>query len=59
VYGYPIDKAAAVAVATLRDELVHAAPLDITLCCFNDGIRIAFQQALDAAPHDGPPSQRM
>jgi O-acetyl-ADP-ribose deacetylase (regulator of RNase III) len=55
VYGYPIDKAAAVAVATLRDELVHAAPLDITLCCFNDGTRIAFQQALDASPHDGPP----
>jgi O-acetyl-ADP-ribose deacetylase len=55
VYGYPIARAAAVAVATLRDELGHTPSLDITLCCFSDGARVTFQRALDAAPRDDPP----
>ena len=55
VYGYPIALAAAVAVAALRDELVRAAPLDITVCCFSDDARAAFQRALDAVRPDEPP----
>ena len=54
VYGYPIARAAAVAVATLRDELAHAASLDIIVCCFSDGARAAFQRALDAVSPDDP-----
>ena len=54
VYGYPIARAAAVAMATLRDELAHAASLDITVCCFSDGARAAFQLALDAVSPDDP-----
>ncbi len=49
VYGYPIAQAAAVAVATLCDELTHGEPIDITLCCFSENVRAAFQHALDAA----------
>ena len=55
VYGYPIARAATVAVATLRDELAHAAPLDITMCCFSEAARATFQHALNALPLDNPP----
>ncbi|MEO7052513.1 MAG: O-acetyl-ADP-ribose deacetylase [Rhodanobacter sp.] len=55
VYGYPIAQAATVAVATLRDELARAVPLDITMCCFSDGARATFQHALDASWSADPP----
>jgi O-acetyl-ADP-ribose deacetylase (regulator of RNase III) len=56
VYGYPINQAAAVAVAALRDELELAPSLDITVCCFSDGTRVTFQRALDdAMPGADPP----
>ncbi len=54
VYGYPVARAAAVAVATLRDELAHAEPLDIILSCFSDGTRAIFQRAWDEALFAGP-----
>ena len=46
VYGYPVDLAAAVAVAALR-EASAAAYADIVLCCFNAATHLAFRQALD------------
>ena len=49
VYGYPAAQAAAVAVATLRDELDAADDIDVTLCCFSDAMRAVFQHALNAA----------
>lgn len=50
VYGYPPEQAAAVAVATLRDELAHDADnIEVTLCCFSDTMRAVFQHALDHA----------
>ena len=49
VYGYPAAQAASVAVATLRDELASDDAIDITLCCFSDGMRAIFQHALSAA----------
>ena len=49
VYGYPVAQAAAVAVATLRDELAAADDIDVTLCCFSDAMRAVFQHALNAA----------
>ena len=49
VYGYPAAQAAAVAVATLRDELAVADDIDVTLCCFSDAMRAVFQHALNAA----------
>jgi O-acetyl-ADP-ribose deacetylase (regulator of RNase III) len=55
VYGYPVALAAAVAVATLRDELDHEEAIGITLCCFSETVRIVFQRALDAAPRGGQP----
>ena len=55
VYGYPIALAAAVAVATLRDELTHAGSLDITLCCFSEDAQVMFQRALDGLRSDAPP----
>ena len=47
VYGYPAAAAAAVAVATLRDELAGDSDIEVTLCCFSDGMRAVFQLALD------------
>jgi len=49
VYGYPAAQAAAVAVATLRDELADADDIEVTLCCFSDAMRAVFQHALNAA----------
>jgi O-acetyl-ADP-ribose deacetylase (regulator of RNase III) len=49
VYGYPAAQAAGVAVATLHDELAGDEAIDITLCCFSDGMRAIFQHALNAA----------
>ena len=49
VYGYPAARAAAVASATLRDELAGDGSIEVTLCCFSDGMRAIFQQALDTS----------
>ncbi len=46
VYGYPAGQAAAVATATLRDELARDDGIEVTLCCFSDAMRAVFQQAL-------------
>ncbi|HEX7260562.1 MAG TPA: O-acetyl-ADP-ribose deacetylase [Luteolibacter sp.] len=36
IYGFPTDKAAAVAVATVRDFLEQSTnPIDVTFCCFS------------------------
>ena len=55
IYGYPIVQAAAVVIATLRDELSHAGQIGITLCCFSDSTRAVFQHALDAEPAGDTP----
>lgn len=55
VYGYPVAQAAAVAVATLGDELGHGESIGIILCCFSEGVRTVFQHALDSATPDGKP----
>ena len=55
VYGFPIARAAAIVVATLRDELGQREPLDISLCCFSENARATFQHALDTEPHPGRP----
>lgn len=46
VYGYPAEQAAAVATATLRDELAREDSIEVTLCCFSDAMRAVFQRAL-------------
>lgn len=49
VYGYPADQAAAVAVATLRDELTRAPAIDVQLCCFSAAMQAICVHALTAA----------
>lgn len=45
VYGYPVDQAAAVAVAALRaTTLAH--DVEITLCCFGDDTADALRRAI-------------
>lgn len=56
VYGYPAGQAAAVAMDSLRDELAGDETIDVTLCCFSDGMRAIFQDALDAAGSSPSPS---
>lgn len=50
IYGYPVGKAAAVAVATVREEVVaHPESHDaISLVCFGAEARRAFEEALAA-----------
>lgn len=52
VYGYPVVAAARVAVATLCDELTADASTEVTLCCFSNDARAAFQLALEQAMAD-------
>lgn len=47
VYGYPVAKAARVAVAALRRELEDNGSVEVILCCFSTETQAAFQQALD------------
>jgi len=49
VYGYPAEAAANVAVTTLLQASQTDPDLDITLCCFSEGMRMIFQQAYDNA----------
>ena len=46
VYGYPPALAAAVAVHTLLDELAATDDIDLTLCCFSEGMQTVFQRTL-------------
>ena len=49
VYGYPAPLAAAIASATLCDELACTPSIDITICCFSVGMQRVFQDALERA----------
>lgn len=49
VYGYPAERAANVAIATLRDLLVRHSHLDVQLCCFDDRMSAVWQRALNEA----------
>jgi O-acetyl-ADP-ribose deacetylase len=46
-YAYPIEKAAAVAVSTVKDWLrEHDDVTEVTFCCFSDADAAAFEDAL-------------
>jgi O-acetyl-ADP-ribose deacetylase (regulator of RNase III) len=50
VYGYPLDAAAQVAVATTRVELARApAPPRVLFCCFGADVAAAYRAALATA----------
>lgn len=51
IYGYPVDRAARIAVASVRAELdKHPRSFDaVLLVCFGEGSRQAFEAALAAA----------
>lgn len=49
VYGYPPERAAEVAIATLRDALAAHPALDVRLCCFDDRMSKIWQSALNRA----------
>lgn len=51
VYGYPAERAATVAVATVRDELAGNPDLAVTLCCFSEDMHRVVNRAI--ALHDG------
>jgi O-acetyl-ADP-ribose deacetylase (regulator of RNase III) len=47
VYGYPVEQAARIAVATVRDFLAqHELPERVLLCCFGPAVADAYRQAL-------------
>lgn len=47
VYGYPLDRAAGIAVATVRDFLgKHSLPDEVLLCCFGESVIRAFRAML-------------
>jgi O-acetyl-ADP-ribose deacetylase (regulator of RNase III) len=49
VYGYPPERAAPIAAAELQAGQLHAADIDVTVCCFSEAMRRVFQDALSAA----------
>jgi O-acetyl-ADP-ribose deacetylase len=49
VYGYPLEQAAAVATATLRDVLVAHPDVDVQLCCFDEHVSAIWRHALNQA----------
>jgi O-acetyl-ADP-ribose deacetylase (regulator of RNase III) len=50
VYGYPVDQAAGIAVATVRDFLGrHQRPERVLLCCFGAPVTQAYRAALAAS----------
>jgi O-acetyl-ADP-ribose deacetylase len=47
IYGYPIDQAAPLAVATVREALAQGSPVtDVTFACFSDADLAVYQEAL-------------
>jgi len=49
VYGYPLEAATRIAVATVRDFLnAHALPERVIFCCFNDRADAAYRRALSS-----------
>lgn len=47
VYGYPLEPATRIAVATVRHELVTC-DLEVIFCCFDDPTRRVYEEILDA-----------
>jgi O-acetyl-ADP-ribose deacetylase len=46
-YGYPVEKAARIAVETVRDVLAgQSTPLDVTFCCFSPSDLAAYEALL-------------
>jgi len=51
IYGYPVERAARVAVQTVRSALAGAAmPEEVIFCCFSAGDLAVYQRVLCAAP---------
>ena len=49
VYGYPIEQAAAIAVATVKAELMHENSIDeVIFCCFSDDDLALYKKLLAA-----------
>jgi len=46
VFGYPAAAAARVAVTTLREALLDRDNVEVTLCCFSEGMRSLLEQAI-------------
>jgi O-acetyl-ADP-ribose deacetylase (regulator of RNase III) len=48
IYGYPADRAARIAVATVHDELAkYPHPSQVLFCCLNEPMFTIFKRALD------------
>lgn len=55
IYGYPIERAARVAIDTVRDVLGTASEsIDVTFACFSREAAAAFEAALAAADGESP-----
>ena len=55
IYGYPIELAAPIAVATVRSALAASASVqEATFCCFSDADLAVYKAALAAAGPTGP-----
>ena len=49
VYGYPLEAAAAIAVATVDEALAgDASPMDVLFCCFSAQALAVYQRLLEA-----------
>lgn len=52
IYGYPIELAATVAVATVREALAGRSTVtEVTFACFSEGDLAIYERALNTSPH--------
>ncbi|MEO5368338.1 MAG: O-acetyl-ADP-ribose deacetylase [Magnetococcus sp. WYHC-3] len=60
VYGYPADLAAAIAIRTVRETRMaqHAAPMDVTFCCFSRQACETYLALLKAGASEMPQDAR-
>ena len=58
-YGYPIERAAAVAVSTVRDVLFEGSSVTaVTFCCFSAADLAVYQRLLSETGHGGSETRR-
>ena len=59
IYGFPIDRAAHIAVTTVRATIVHCPSLlEIVFCCFSEADLAVYERELEGLSEGGRPTEK-